>query len=122
MSSTRLLRRVLPTRICIGNRSSVAQAMFLMNYNNCDALVVLSSARGRKLDPIESVNEQLSGIVTRTDVFKTVVENVASMKITKVGRIMTPSYEVITVSTEDEVYSCLARMLEKSSTSLGSAR
>jgi len=87
--------------------------MFLMNNNNVDALIVLSSRRGLKLDPIETNFEQLSGIITRSDVFKTAFENVKSLKLTRVGRVMTPSYEVITVSTDESVFSCLARMLEK---------
>jgi len=109
----RLLRRVLPSRVCCGTRATVAQAMFLMNNNNVDALIVLSSRRGLKLDPIETNFEQLSGIITRSDIFKTAFENVRALKLTRVGRVMTPSYEIITVSTDESVFSCLARMLEK---------
>jgi len=109
----RLLRRVLPTRVCVGTRANLGQGMFLMNNNNVDALIVLSSRRGQRLDPIETNFEQLAGIVTRTDIIKTVFESTRSLKLTKIGRVMTPAYEVHTVSTEENVFATFARMLEK---------
>jgi len=84
-----------------------------MNANKVDALIVLSSRRGLRKDPIESNFEQLSGLVTRSDIFKTPVENIKAMNHTNIGRVMTPSYELYTVSTDENIYSCYSKMLDK---------